>query len=217
MKRVLQAIVVALAVVALAVSGAAAQRANSLEDGAWALQFGIEGQFISVNSYSGGVSLKRHFSQKSAFRAGISASAGDSERDHSDIDQVDGANSWSTGLILAYQRYINPHADAVLYWGIGPAFNYSHSSYNTSRGDSLSSEITSKRWSVGADAMLGAEWFATRVISLHAEYFAGFDYFSETESMESNVNGSLVSRQSNREGWSTSLTSAVRFGLSVYF
>lgn len=217
MRTVTRAIYLLLVAAVLCPATAIGQRANSLEDGAWALQFGIEGDFLSVNSYSGGVSVKRHFSPRSALRAGISASAGDTERDDRDTDAVDDASSWSTGLNLAYQRYINPDADAVLYWGVGPAFNYFHSSYNTSLGDSLSSERTSERWSVGADAMLGAEWFATRVISFHAEYFAGFDYFSETESLETNVNGSLVSRQIDREGWSTSLTSAVRFGLSVYF
>jgi len=36
-----------------------AGRANSLRDGAWALQLDIEGQIISVDAFSGGVSLKR--------------------------------------------------------------------------------------------------------------------------------------------------------------
>jgi hypothetical protein len=217
MERVIQTAALTLAAIALFVSSAAAQRANSLEDGAWALQFGVEGDFISVDSFAGGLSLKRHFSPQSAFRVGINASAQDSNRDYSDVDIENGSDSWRTGINAIYQRYVKPDADAVVYWGVGPAFDYSHSSNTTTRGDSLSSESTSKTWSVGAEAMLGVEWFATRVISFHAEYVAGFDYYSQTNVYETNYYGVVDRRQENRDGWSSSLDSGVRFGLSVYF
>ena len=218
MRRALQSIVAALAVVVLFAGAAAAQRANSLEDGAWALQFGIEGEFISVNSFAGGVSLKRHFSPKSAFRVGVSANGGDNNIEYSAVDDKSGGDNWGTGVNVIYQRYVRPDADALLYWGLGPTFSYGRSSFEQSRGDSLSTSQTHEMWSVGADAMLGVEWFATRVISFQAEYVARIDYRSETEIRESTLNGGVVYwSEATRDGWSSALVSAVRFGLSVYF
>ena len=199
------------------VPSATAQRANSLEDGAWALQFGVQGQFISVNTFAGGLSLKRHFSPQSAIRLGISANTQDTDWDYSYIEDVAGTNRWSTGVNVTYQHYVNPDADAIVYWGVGPTFDYSRDSATSSHGDSLSSDSTRKYWSVGADAVLGVEWFATHAISFQAEYVAGFDYNSLTDVTEINNYGDVITRQANRDGWSSSLASGVRFGLSVYF
>lgn len=189
---------------------AATARPNSLRAGAWALQFSItSGQFFDLDSFAGGVSLKRHFSTRSAVRAGLSASASDGG----------GSNGYSVGTEFIYQRYLRPEAEANAYWGVGPELDYSHRWTAQQVTDSLSVHNESTQYSVGAKALLGVEWFASRVISLHAEYqvFWRHTHRETRRELTALGSGTVVVDSQETESWEFLLNDLVRFGLSVYF
>jgi hypothetical protein len=193
---------------------------NSLEAGAWSLQFKITDNF-SLSTFTGSlVSLKRHFSPRSALRVGIGLSAlqTDSEGEFSDPDTVftDVGESSFTGVQvdLQYVRYTNPESRGSLFWGIGPTFQYSKSDAMIDYGgDTVDSRR--RRWSIGIIASLGVEWFPTKVIGIHAEYGLQGLYSSMTDDSE-RTNSTESSRHRDSTFWTVSGQS-VLLGLSVYF
>ena len=198
--------------------GARAQRANSLEAGAWALQFSVEGQFINVTSLGGGLAVKRQFDPKSALRLNVGAYALEQNRDITDgqTRTGDGSDMQLNASVL-YQRYIDPDAEANFFWGIGPAMDYSHSSESDVLADTLSYQYENDGWRVGVDGLMGVEWFASRVISFHAEYIAGVRYSSTTYKRERTIGTVTDKDEQATDGWSFAANGVARFGLSVYF
>ena len=211
------AMLAAILVCAALASPAAAERENSLRDGAWALQFSINGgDFFSLSSFAGGVSVKHHFTPKSAIRAGVSFDAAGW------TDSGSGAESESDdrGISLStiYQRYVNPSADANLYWGVGPYVRYDDLVQEGQPSDSLTIVYENESWATGLFVVLGVEWFAAKVISLHAEYEAAAGYRWTGQSSEyKRLGESPVRDVRESDGWNIRAGSAVRFGLSVYF
>jgi len=145
----------ALLLVTLLPVASFAQRENSLEEGAWALQFGIEGQFINVGSFAGGLSVKRHWSPKTAWRAGVSIQADAAEQSSSQSTVIRENDGSGATVSLIFQRYVNPDADANVYWGVGPTSTFSRVS-STARSDSLTQESSRRVLEVGAAGILGA-------------------------------------------------------------
>jgi len=199
-------------------TSAPAGRANSLRSGVWALQFDINGDLLSVDEFSGGVSLKRHFSAKSAVRLGIGldgyTSSEEAENSLGDINDVD-RDAYEVYLEMLLQRYVNPGAPVNFYWGVGPYVSFFHTnSDNVTETQSSSSETD--RLGVGARAMIGVEWFAAREISLHAEYTVVGGYFNAESTQSVSGPGSSSSSKDESDGWSFN-TDGVRLGLSIYF
>ena len=198
---------------------AAAERENSLEAGAWALQFSVQGDLITVSSFDGGLALKRHFSPGSALRMSVAAHASDTGQEYTgggDSEAEYDAAGVQVGVL--YQRYVDPDADAHLYWGVGPFAGWAGDSFERMQGDTLTSSNEADWWSVGLDAVLGVEWFATRVISFHAEYIGSAQFTRQKDSAELLENGVVVDSQERTvDRWSIAEGGAVRFGLSVYF
>ena len=201
-------------------TAAPAGRANSLRAGAWALQFSINGQLLSVREFSGGVSLKRQFSSKNAIRLGVGASGSTQDESVEYIyspaseGKTDG---YSLYLESVFQRYVNPAAPANFYWGLGPYVDYRHSSHDQSV-DSTSVSYDEASLGVGARGLIGVEWFASREISLHAEYTATGGYYRTEETTErSKIGQPTSSTKRENHGWSLGASGVVRFGLSVYF
>ena len=217
------------------------KRSNSLAPGAWALQFQITQDF-TLNAFQGVLlSAKKHFSGKSAVRFGLGLSASMSDADNffeqRNIDTIrqireneSEANSRSFDIAFQYLVYPSPAARVNLFLGTGPFVRHSHSRVESEADDALFDTITfnysyrnvseSNRWSVGAGGLLGAEWFATRVFSLHAEYGLTLEYTS-TESRSTYTDfytGIPITRryESNQNGLTVG-PSMVKFGLSVYF
>lgn len=161
MKRITVMLAAVLVCAALA-SPAAAERENSLRDGAWALQFSINGgDFFSLSSFAGGVSVKHHFSPKSAIRAGASFGVSSGSATSSSGREGEGDNR-AVSLSTLYQRYVNPTADANLYWGVGPYVRYEDGVQEAQAGDSLTTVSESESWGTGLSVVLGVEWFAAR-------------------------------------------------------
>jgi len=188
---------------------------NSLTAGSWALQFQIQNNLTLGNFDGLGIALKRHLSGGSALRGGVNfTTSGSSQELRPDSVQTR-ADSDLRGVraALHYVWYPRPQADVNLFMGIGPAFGYlSNDSLNSASGRERSSETS--EWQVGAHGILGAEWFATRSLGIHAEYEIAYQYASSEATVSTGTPETKVTRNTDR--WSFG-TSAVRFGLSVYF
>jgi hypothetical protein len=202
---------------------------NSLRDGAWALQFGIGNDFRLTNFEGSSIALKRHFSDRSAVRAIVDFDLWGGESD-------DGANSrvtseseydrWDVDLTLLYQRYFAVTGRTAMFFGVGPRWGYESRQDDDvttyAATDSTDMLITMRKreqdeWRIGGSVVVGGEWFASKAISLHAEYLAVILYRSATFWQADWVDGIVTSvNESDSSSWSVN-QGTVRFGLSVYF
>ena len=195
-------------------SAAAAPR-NSLHGGMWALQFDVNGSLLSVDPFSGGVSVKRQFTRKSALRFGVGFNGQGSTSD----PNIPGSPNYhseesrdNTSVEVLYQRYFNPSARVNAYWGIGPSVDLLHLTNETS-ADSTHAKSTLTSW-----GLLGAEWFFVPELSLHAEYTATGGYTRETRENSLTYYGQPPDkRKTVSDGWYADVGNRVRVGLSIYF
>lgn len=217
---------------------------NSLHNGSWAFQFQIDNNF-TLKSFQGAIiSAKRQYSENVAIRMGTSVSFSTSDDNRSGtsfqadtiFDSQSGGGSGNTQslqLTAQYLYYPNPQGLVNVFLGAGPLiqFSRSHAEQNQARstpGNFISTDNAtrdSKSWAIGANALAGVEWFATKSISFHAEYGLSIQYVSTNETNSSNSRAELPpnppsvrgsSGESSRKGWQFTGTS-VKFGLSVYF
>ena len=191
-------------------------RANSIEPGSWSIQFKIDENF-QLTSFSGSaISIKRHWSEKRAVRAGISfgANVRDYDSDYTRPDtmytRTTETNGESMSASAHYLIYPAPDKDVLLYLGAGPSFSYTR---DKNTYTSLDRYDYSRTWSVGLGSVIGVEWFATRTISLLAEYTGGINYSSNISERRSETG---YKTEHSRKNISAS-SSGVRFGLSAYF
>src|SRR5262245_4253663 len=129
--------VLVLALLAGFPTGALAQadRVNSLEDGAWALQFGIGGNF-TLHKFTGAtISVKKHYSDRSAVRVGATLTALSADFDaetasndslFSDIESENGRDTYGIALGLEWVRYLRPEARWSFFAGLGPSVSFAH-------------------------------------------------------------------------------------------
>ncbi len=209
------------------------KRENSLETGAWALQFQISRNFTLSRFEGSVISAKRHFSDKKSLRFGLSlnASISDAEQNSTrvvsdtlnQINKNDGDdNTQNIELNVQYLFYPSPEKEINFFFGVGPmiGFNRSNSETGSERGIQnpveSTSQRTSKRWSLGISANLGAEWFATKNISFLAEYGLSLNYIWVKDSRTDKTAGIVVESENKSKIFNLSATS-VKFGLSVYF
>jgi hypothetical protein len=197
-----------------------ATRANSLRAGAWALQFDVNGELIRISSFSGGVSLKRQFSAKSAWRFGVgfNGSNRDGTQDPSlGAETALSDDGYGVSIESVYQRYLNPDARVNAYWGLGPTASFNQLT-SASERDSTSYSSKWDSWSVGVIAAFGVEWFAAKEISLHAEFTGRASYFNDERTSEQKAVGFPATSQTTKiDGWSVGTNDGVRFGMSIYF
>ncbi len=186
----------------------------------WSFQAGISEHFTLRNFDMVSVSVKRHFSNKSALRLGTWINFNAREKSQSEIKNWDGSNAdmeteyryYFAALSVQYITYLSSVKDVKCYLGIGPRirFEYWKTTYE-SQSDALtrlggdSGEIFA-----GLQSNLGAEYFFTDNISLIAEYGAILDFWGYSDLY--NFKNELSS------GFRFSLSSLpVNFGVSVYF
>lgn len=157
-------IIAALMITVFAAAAAQAQAEqtetvrNSLTGGSWSMQFRISEDF-SLSSFEGStISLKKHFTDKSALRLGVSVSHSDrnnnavnhsqeeeyfqddrrdtswtvSETEPGNLDVSDFSQS-AAGVSAIYVYYPAPTKKINAYLGLGPAIRYSHRSSHNSR------------------------------------------------------------------------------------
>jgi hypothetical protein len=204
---------VVLVVVAFAGGLQAERGAASLEKYKSALQFGIQSDLVLGSFKGGDISFKRRLSPKSALRYGVSL-----YYTGEDVSPKQGDRHYfSSGISVLYQRYVNPSSPAKFYWTMGPYANLRYS-YDLISSDIAYTERTSKTISGGILGSIGVEWFATDVISLHAEYRmkAAYEWY-RSEIEDKNVGKEPLQIAWERRYFTLSSREEVLFGISVYF
>ena len=205
--------------------GAAAQgkggAESSLRAGAWALLFQIGPDFTLSNFSGATVSVKRHFSTRSALRAGLNLSRNSldldsvSQRDTLLIQQDSEHDQLSVGLDLEYLYYAAPASAVKLFFGAGPFFRFSSADQESSEAtNQVSTENDDRR--LGMNGIVGVEWFATESIGIHAEYgfSAGHQSHDATRSTGSELGTERF--ELDGDGWFFGPRD-VLFGASFYF
>lgn len=214
-------------------------RSNSLVDGAWALQFQISDRGFTLRSFQGlAFSGKYHLSDKKAIRLGLEFDASISSGTHeeyrrtpydtmSTIADID-SNMQSIEFVAQYLVYPSVEANVNFYFGAGPLVQF----FRVDAEPEITSEYVdttyvskpinyNKTWAVGINGVIGVEWFATKNISLLAEYGVALKYTS-LKFIRSYVYVSkdglfYFNRYEDDKEFFEFDPMSVKFGLSVYF
>ena len=210
-------IVLVLLIGSTSSSWAQEERSNPLAPGVWALQFSIDDNFTLSNFNGAMLAVKKHFSAKSAVRAGITIRAFSADSDYSNSDTLSAPDTktsnddYSAALSLELLKYLRPDGRWSFFAGLGPEFGVGRSTRKHDYG-SVTESLKATGWSATLNGILGGEWFASRAIGIHAEYQLSGGYNSSTDTRTS---GGAEIRQENHS-WSVG-SAGVRFGLSAYF
>jgi hypothetical protein len=216
-KRPLRVVVLLALFVALPAVASLGGPVNSLEPGSWALQFRIANDVSLAAFEAGKLSLKRHLTAKSAIRAGVGLSITDSN-DTATLERESDHRGVGVEITALYQRYLNPDRRGDFYWGIGPLLDVTSTEEESQEGGCLTRRSSSDLWTVGILGVAGVEWFATRAISLHAEYRASASYIWRESKIERySESDPPTVQESESDRWSFSQGGSVLFGISVYF
>jgi hypothetical protein len=211
---------------------------DALRAGSWALQFGISSNFTLISFEGLSISAKKHFSPSRAIRFGTTIAAWTEDvnmddlyrsQDHqqSSISDADN-NSLSWDISALYLFYPGPRDRLSFFAGLGPDFGYSRAKHETNtnviRDGQVIQDAEQNKWTynrrvyLGLRGVLGAEWFATKRISLIADYSLSTRYMWEkSETSSEYTSGSSSSSTDNDRQRFDLYSSAVQFGISVYF
>ncbi|MBI5020178.1 MAG: hypothetical protein HZB59_01955 [Ignavibacteriales bacterium] len=194
-------------------------RKHSLYKGMWALQFQIDGLInnIRLSDFQGtGISIKKHLTNESAIRLGLSIGTSISTSDEDNylsdttLPTKTADDHWySLNIRTQYLHYLTEYSDVKVYLGVGPQINY-----QWSKREYSSNVSWTKYYSVafGMSGAVGAEIFITRWISGHVETGASIEY--KWEENKSTVYGGI--RETKRKYFIFS-PSSVKLGISLYF
>lgn len=185
---------------------------NSLVKGAWALQFKVDSDAI-LSEFGGSVAIKRHISAQSAFRVGFDYGLSTADRDREDLHYDNDIGT--IGMFIDYLRYADVASPVHFFWGVGPFGSFYRNKTSLPSG-TPPYETINKSWDVGISGRIGVEWFFTRTLSLHAEYFGTAYYESRTSEFTSTVEGVPNTTKASDDQWALSRGPVV-FGLSAYF
>ena len=189
------------------------EAAHSLEPGAWALQFGI-GNNLSLDSYLGSsISARKHVSAAHAWQFGVSLNAEVGSRESGDLEV--NANRQLISLTAHHLTYpgVSERASESIHWyfGVGPRISFNRGTQSTDEGQGEET-ITDSGMGAGVSALLGAEWFVKRRISLFATYGTSFEYSRSSTQTES-ANAPDGERTDNQVRL---FSEGVRFGVTVF-
>lgn len=138
-------------------------RNHSIEDGSWAVQFSIPGWF-RFEDFDGKLSLKKHFSDKSAWRVGLGY------RQFTEDNPNQRVSRHKLDVSISYIRYPMIEKNVKLFWGIGAEALFFRDEDNYFR--EYYAPYTNRRYGLGLIGSLGVEWFATKEIAFFLEYQA---------------------------------------------
>lgn len=209
-------------------------RQSKLPDKGTALIFQVNSIGTLGNFGGYGLAIKKHTSTSRAWRLGLSFDIEDQDSDQKSVredttyTEATSDENWSRVLVSAdIQRvwYLKEESDLLPFVGVGPAISwYSHHRKESSPragGRRYTDDNDIDRFAAGLSASLGAEWFFTGHMSLHAELKLEAKYqWESVEAVSSRINPDgtdIVQRNKrNTEGFYASTESA-RLGLSLYF
>ena len=179
----------ALCVCLVSADSAHAQEADlphALEEGAWALQFGV-GENVTLSSLLGAtLSIKRHVADDRAWQVGVTLDA-----DVNILERKRSGNASSsdreivavTARYLTYPLLKNRPDDALqLFAGAGPTLRFDRSSQTNDQNEQSNTNTTTT-WGAGVSGVLGAEWFVTPRISISGAYETSLLYSRESRDL----------------------------------
>jgi len=221
---------------------------TSVKEGIWALQFGIANSFTLTSFQGATIGAKYQLSDKNAIRGGITISGSTNDGTSSNSGSIDdtsygstpGSNSTKSAnvsFVLQYLWYMNPNGPVHFYTGLGPLVSYTYSKtsvnspylYNAYDAGSYRGywehqigTSNSTQWGVGGSGVVGVEWFASRWLSIHADYNESVQYrwgsnssSQDNSSTYPNYISSHTDSSGKSKGWTLS-SSGVAFGLNIY-
>ncbi len=207
-------VVLATSASVLATDSEAAKEA--LKKGSWSLQFGVSQNFTLTQFEGATISVKRHYSPNSALRAGITTNLSHNIQRSSQSSKELNVDKFNTNVSLEYLYYFTPGRRVTAFIGSGPYLGFARNTTEEIPRVSISSSSNWSKyteWDLGANLLLGAEWFVTHGIALFAEYDISVGYTSKVNKTSNSTYG-MTGRT---ELYDLSLTSrGVRMGLSVY-
>lgn len=173
---------------------------NSLTGGSWSMQFRI-GDNFSLSSFEGStISLKKHFTDKSALRLGVSVShANDDQiivssrstdieygysdpnldRSQSDYrvgdDKGYGRSRTTAGVSAVYMYYPTPQKKISAFFGVGPSIRYAKSTRSSDIDNPVitNSVDSSTRFATDSDEWASTTWSYGANFACGVEWFAG--------------------------------------------
>lgn len=195
----------------------------------YALQFQVD-DFLSFSGFSGSlISLKRHFTNHSALRLGVSFStqAVDYDDDYQNFGEQDTvqtaqkneSGSYTLDIRLPYVYYVHPKEEIKLFIGSGPIFSYRHTKVDerkTMQNNFKKRNDTRDSYSLGLYSLIGAEWLFHKKMSLSLEYGMYVSYRYSKFSTHTYYDTSHKHATQTSKSWALS-GSKVLFGFSVYF
>lgn len=217
------------------------KRPNSLKAASWSLQFHVTSNF-TLNAFQGVlISSKVHFSDRKALRFGMGMGAsmfdgesvnrearGDTVNQTTDREEEGDAQNFDISFL--YLSYPSPSSRINLFFGTGPFFRFArNSSERKGVGSYYDTAYVTytfvdgyefERWAVGLSGVFGAECFATKNLSLHAEYGLFFEYSRGTnKNYYSRVypTGPVTSEYEDVRKVFNIGQPQVKLGLSIYF
>jgi hypothetical protein len=208
---------------------------NSLHKSKLAFQYESGFNFSGKSFIPVVFSLKYHFTDKSALKFSVGLNPGewgfdmkhnfdnrhynDTINFHNRFDDRHG-NIERLNFALNYMLYPAPKKEINLFFGLGPRFGIGNQYFrypeNIERDSSKSYKSSS--WSLGLNGLVGAEWFATRSISLFTEYSisAGYQKSDYWDADYNSATGTYTFTELKSSKFRVNDLSA-RLGLSVYF
>jgi len=219
-------VTIALLLIQTHMSAQPSETQQWLTDSSRSIQFGI-GNYLSLNAFDGkSISFKLHNTATNAIRFGFTLSGNTASSDattetivddtliSTTTTSTDPTFSINVDAFVHFLWYLDTHSDVFPFIGIGPMVGFVRNEYVSTSSSSLTRTL-----GVGAEAVVGAEWFATKNISLHAEYQATalFEYTRYESYEPGTVGGQTPSKNFKRTIKSWAIRSrTVVFGLSVY-
>lgn len=191
---------IAILVFLLAGIAAAAPHGPSEREGRRGLVFGVEGEsllafddaMVAIRQQIGertGLRLSLTFSQSGGTEDWTSERRStDTAPDTSFTQTSSGERSADTDIVdldvdLLFIRHGRGQHALRFFYGAGPMFGYYYSEGTEAsveeseyQGRTSSGTHTSTQWSYGLRLLVGAEWFLTECVSVHAEYRAGLTF-----------------------------------------
>lgn len=210
------------------------ERENSLKPGSWSIQFQISDEF-GLDPFNGmAISLKRHFSEKTALRIGMDLNIESENLEDERLRTYDDTLTYtdarteendhqSIEINSLFIYYPSPEKSINLFLGAGPLFRLSRKTGETDIIETPGFERTrisswSRTIALGVLGVGGVEWFARERISFHAEYRASLKYRMIDYDRTDTYYDSGVKRKNEgeRNEWNFGGV-IVTLGVSLYF
>ncbi|MCB0722128.1 MAG: outer membrane beta-barrel protein [Ignavibacteriae bacterium] len=169
------------------------------------------------------ISVKKQFTNSFGLRLGLGINlsqedlgGNDLTFSQNDLSVNDYANYVTTVVDMIY--YVRPNDIVKAFIGLGPYFSYSESSTKRTRNNSNYQNNYydyNRSISLGANALLGIEWFATSNFSFFAEY--NFAYTYSWQKYIHQYTDSGYSESYDLDGNETQFKGKeLKFGITVY-